>query len=169
MPAGFHRLRGARAAGRQHGAASPACHSCLEGGGAAYALAAVPLQRRGAAWQLGSRGGSGAGQRASWPLRRSGGAGPHCRAAPQAERVRFSGPRGRCASGGAGRMAARLLRRRMAALPSYGRGRSPLGCIAFHAERGAAEGTQATGRGWRGRAHASRFGHWACWAMPARQ
>ncbi|KAJ1155395.1 hypothetical protein NDU88_008125 [Pleurodeles waltl] len=143
------------------------------GGGAAYVLAAVPLQRRGAAWPLGSRGGSGAGQRASWPLRRSGGAGliaarllsrsgcgsaGHVPAVPQAAR---------------GRRAARLLRRHMAAMPSYGRGRSPLGCIAFHAERGAAEGTQATGRGWRGgspgRAHASRFGHWACWAMPARQ
>ncbi|KAJ1080939.1 hypothetical protein NDU88_001127 [Pleurodeles waltl] len=72
------------------------------GGGAAYALAAVPLQRRGAAWPLGSRDGSGAGQRASWPLRRSGGEGPLCRTAPQAELVRFSGPRGRCASGGAG-------------------------------------------------------------------
>ncbi|KAJ1190884.1 hypothetical protein NDU88_000203 [Pleurodeles waltl] len=72
------------------------------GGGAAYALAAVPLQRRGAAWPLGSRDGSGAGQRASWPLRRSGGEGPLCRTAPQAELVRLSGPRGRCASGGVG-------------------------------------------------------------------
>ncbi|KAJ1121459.1 hypothetical protein NDU88_009567 [Pleurodeles waltl] len=79
--------------------------------------------------------GAGAVQRTTWPLclwRRgaawphgsSGGAWPPC-PLPLAAR---------------GRMAARRLRRRMASLPSYGRGRSPLGCIAFHAERGAAEG-----------------------------
>ncbi|KAJ1167436.1 hypothetical protein NDU88_007827 [Pleurodeles waltl] len=145
--------------------------------------------------------GGGGARRTPWPLCPSSGAGPHGRSAPEAARVPVSVPRGRCGDlevrgriaarllrrsgcGSAGhvaavpqaargRMAARLFRRRMAALPSYGRGRSPLGCIAFHAERGAAEGTQATGRGWRGgspgRAHASRFGHWACWAMPARQ
>ncbi|KAJ1178374.1 hypothetical protein NDU88_003620 [Pleurodeles waltl] len=108
MPAGFRRLRGARAAGRQHGAASPACHSCLEGGGA---------------------------RRTPWPLCPSSGAGPHGRSAPEAARVPVSVPRGRCGDLEVrGRTAARLLRRsgcgsagHVAAVPQAARAAWPHG------------------------------------------
>ncbi|KAJ1138047.1 hypothetical protein NDU88_004438 [Pleurodeles waltl] len=88
------------------------------------------------------------GRLAARLLRRSWcGSADHVAAVPLAARGRMAARlfRRRMASlpsafGGAGRMAARRLRRRRASLPSYGRGRWPLGCIAFHAERGAAEG-----------------------------
>ncbi|KAJ1103978.1 hypothetical protein NDU88_001394 [Pleurodeles waltl] len=132
-------MRGARAAGRQHGAAPPACHSCLEGRG-------------------------GGARRTPWPLCPSSGAGPHGRSAPETARVPVSVPRGRCGDrevrgrfaarllrrswcGSAGhvaavplaargRMAARLFRRRMASLPSASGGAGPHGRTAPPAAHG---------------------------------